>query len=97
MQVASRKHNQQPFSELTVEQRLRLLDEVSKRLRFTAVASRAMNTDHFGMLCEFCDRIEHDRMALANADEASALELITDAIELIAEFQDDMGVSSTLH
>jgi hypothetical protein len=85
------------FSELTVDQRLRILNEVSKRLRFTAVASRAMNTEHWKAMTDLGERIGQDQRELANDFRQDTSDLVFEAIQLIADFQEDVNISGTLH
>lgn len=85
------------FSEMSIDSRRRVLFELRKRLRFTAVASVAMGTDHWKMLNDMGEKLESECQAIAADYHIRSSEIVSDAIQLIADFQDDMDVSSTLH
>jgi hypothetical protein len=74
-----------PFSVLTVHQRDMVLQEISKSLQFTALASRAAKDRRWKRLEALGQKIEREHEALAADYSDASAEIVYQALDLLAE------------
>ncbi|QCL77419.1 MULTISPECIES: hypothetical protein [Agrobacterium] len=89
-----RGQSRKVFSDMDASERDAVLQELSKALRFRALASRAVAYDRWQDMDQLGERIERDHAVIADDLEGAAATVL-EAVRLLSEVDQDL--SATRH